>query len=294
MKRSAPSWTFGLRKSAALWRVVVMVFLVSILVFVPARLVLFTAVGGTLANLPGGDLPDGEITLILIELLRPVWPSLALAFLSGCFALWAWTVLWHAGLVRWFFYSGKNDIRLAEVLSRGLFGWWRWARLGLTSVMVLVLVHSAVGMAFVKLKERAADLADDSRLGIYLETGIVLYLAAAALFWVATLRGAWLLGQSHRRSAVLAWLAGLWGTIRQPVRSLSTLLVWVVPGLAAVVAPTILGWRFEIFRGTIPSAVLGVAGGLITAFCFVGLFLSFAPVTGLVETDPRKRKSDEE
>jgi hypothetical protein len=259
------------------------VFLVSVAVFVPARLVLWTSVGGALANLPGGDLPDGEIALILTELVRPIWPSLALAFLSGCFALWAWTVLWHAGLVRWFFYSGKNDVRLAEVLSRGLFGWWRWARLGLTSVAVLVLVCSAVGMAFFKLKERAADLADDSRLGIYLESGILLCLVAGVLCWMATLRGAWLLGESHRRSAVLAWLGGLSGTVKHPLRSLLILLVWVVPGLAATVAPTILAWRFEAFRETIPSAVVGAGGGLITAFCLVGLFLSFAPVTGLAD-----------
>lgn len=279
--KPAPSCLFGLQKAVALWRVVVMVFLVSILVFVPARLVLFTAVGGTFANLPDGDLPDGEIALILIELLRPVWPSLALAFASGCLALWAWTVLWHAGLVRWFFYSGRNDVRLAEVFSRGLFGWWRWARLGLVSVAVLVLVHVAVGLAFVELEERAGRLADDSRLGIYLESGILLCLGAAVLCWMATLRGAWLLGESRRRSAALAWLAGLWGTIRQPVRSLLTLLVWMVPALAAVVAPMILGWQFEILRTTIPSTVLGTGGGLITAFCLVGLFLSFAPVTGI-------------
>jgi len=265
-----------------MWRVVLLVWLGSVLVFLPSRFVLWTTVGGALANLPDGDLPDGETTLILIELLRPVWPPLALAFLSGCLTLWAWTVLWHAGLVRWFFYSGRRDVRLAEILSRGLFGWWRWARLGFTSVVVLVLVHSAVVLAFVKLEKRAADLADDSRLGIYLETGILLCLAAGILCWMATLRGAWLLGQSHRRSAVLAWLAGLWETIRQPVRSFATLLVWMAPGLAAVVAPMILGWRFEILRGTIPSTILGAVAGLAVAFCLVGLFLSFAPVTGLV------------
>ena len=101
-----------------------------------------------------------------------------------------------------------------------------------------------------------------------------------------------MLGQSHRRSAVLAWLAGLWETIRQPVRSLATLLVWVAPGLAVVVAPMILGWRFEILRGTIPSAVLGAVAGLVVAFCWVGLFLSFAPVTGLMGSDSRERNAE--
>ena len=281
MEKAAPSGRFGIRKAAVLWRVVVVVFLVSVLVFVPARLVLWTAVGGVLANLPDGGLPDGETMLILIELLRPVCAQLALAFLSGCFTLWAWTVLWHAGLVRWLFYSGKSGVRLVEVFSRGLFGWWRWARLGLTSLAALLLVSSAVVLAYLKLEQRAADLADDSRLGIYLETGILLCLAAAVLCWMAALRGAWLLGESHRRSAVLAWLAGLWGTVRQPVRSLVALVLWMAPALVAVVAPTILAWHFEILREMVPSTVLGAAAGLVMAFCQVGLFLSFAPVTGM-------------
>ena len=139
---------------------------------------------------------------IAIELLETVWPPLVLAVLSGCLILWAWTVLWHAGLVRWFYYSGRRNVPLAEVLSRGLFGWWRWARLGLTSTAVVVLVHIAVWMSFVKLKERASVLADDSRLGIYLESGILLCLLAAVAYWLAGLRGAWLLGESARRSAV--------------------------------------------------------------------------------------------
>jgi hypothetical protein len=272
---------FGLSKALVLWRVTGVVFLMSVLIFLPARLVLWTTAGEALANIPDGELPEGEIALVLIELLGPVLPPLALGFFSGCLALWAWTVLWHAGLVRWFYYSGKSGVRLAELFSRGLFGWWRWARLGLTSVMALVLVHTAVGVAFFKLEERAAHLADDSGLGIYLETGILLCLAAGVLCWLAGLRGAWLLGQSHRRSAVLAWLAGLTGTIRQPVRSLVALAAWMAPALVAVVAPTILAWHFEILREMIPSTLIGIIVGLAAAFCQVGLFLSFAPTTGL-------------
>lgn len=283
--KPAPSWLFGFQRAVVLWRVVAVVFLVSVAVFVPARLVLWSTVGGALANLPDGDLPDGEIALILIELLRPVWPPLVLAFVSGCVALWAWTILWHAGLVRWFFYSGRSDVRLVEILSRGLFGWWRWTRLSLTSVAAIVLVHSAVVFSFFKLEDRAKKLADDSNLGIYLESGILMCLVAAVLCWLAALRGAWLLGETDRRSAVMAWVGGLWGTIRQPVRSLLTLLMWAVPAIAAAAMPTILGWYIEPLRGALPGTVLGVAAHLVMAFCLVGLFLSFAPVTGLDRTD---------
>ncbi|MEE4273435.1 MAG: hypothetical protein V2I67_17300 [Thermoanaerobaculales bacterium] len=282
--RTAPSPLFGFLGAMDQWRIVVVVFVVSALVFVPARLVLWTMVGPALAGLPQGDHPDGEIILILIELVKPVWLPLALAFISGCVTLWAWTVLWHAGLVRWFHYSRKSGVRLAETLSRGLFGWWRWARLGLTSVVVLVLVQSAIAAVYITLEERAIEAFDDSMLGIYLETGILLGLMAAGVIWMATLRGAWVLGDSRRRSAIAAWFAGLWGTIRQPVRSLLTLVTWMAPALVAAIVPTFLGWWFESLRAMIPGTILGVVAGLLVAFCQVGLFLSFAPVSGLTDT----------
>jgi hypothetical protein len=124
------------------------------------------------------------------------------------------------------------------------------------------------------------DLADDSGLGIVLGAGILLAIGSVLLVWLATLRAAWLLGDSRRRSAVLAWFAGLWGTVRQPVGSLVTLGAWMAPGVIAAVVPTILGWRFEILREMVPGTVLGIIAGLVTAFCQVGLFLSFAPVSG--------------
>ena len=89
----SPSPLFGLRHVGGMWRVVLAVWLVSVVVFLPARVVVWAAVGPTFAALPGSDLPDGEIALIATELLRPVWVPLAVAGLSGWFALWAWTVL---------------------------------------------------------------------------------------------------------------------------------------------------------------------------------------------------------
>ena len=90
---------------------------------------------------------------------------------------------------------------------------------------------------------------------------------------------------SRRRSAVLAWFAGLWGTLRQPVRSLLTLVVWMAPTLVAAVGPTVCAWRFEMLREMVPGTILGIIAGLVVAFCQVGLFLSFAPVTGQAETE---------
>jgi len=276
-----PSWSFGFRTAVELWRVVAAVFVVSTIVFVPVQVVLWSAAGEALGHLPGDGLPDGEILLILIELLGPVWPALAIAAVSGWFALWLWTVLWHAGVVRWLVFSGRRGVRLAEILSRGVLHWWRWARLGLTSVVAIGLGHTVIAVVFGAFQDRAVNSTTGPMLGLWLVTAVVLAAVVVVLSWLAGLRGAWLLGESARRSAVLAWFAGLWQTIRQPLRSLLTLALWALPGLAAAVGPTFLAWQFEIFRGTIPSAVLGLGGGLITSFCLVGLFLSFAPITGL-------------
>ena len=284
-----PSPAFGLRHVSRMWRVVLAVWLVSLSVFVPVRLVLWTAVGGTLAALPDGDLPDGEILLIVFELLQPVWLALAVAALSGWLALWAWTVLWHAGVVRWLLLSGRTEVRLAEILGHGLIGWWRWARLGLTSLAVLLLTHSALWLVIRMVKKHTRDNADDAQLGIWLLMVLVVSFVVVVLCWLATLRGSWILGTGDRRSAALAWLAGLWGSVRQPVRSLVTLALWAVPALVVTVVPILVGGSFEVLQAPLPSRVINAAAGLFAAFCFVGLFLSFAPITGLVGHDDTER-----
>jgi hypothetical protein len=281
--RSSP--VHGWSQAFVLARLVVVVWLVSLAVFAPLRVVLYSALWSTMASLPEGPLPPGEVALIAVELVRPVWVPAAAALLSGWLALWAWTVLWHAGVVRWVVYSGRRDVRLAELLSRGLFGWWRWARLSLVSVSVGVGVHISLWIGFSTAQSRAAATGSDALLGWVLLAAAVLSVGTTVLSWLASLRGAWLLGDSRRRSAVVAWLAGLWGTVRRPLSSLLTLVVWVLPALAAAALPLVAGWRFELARGPLTGAALTGGAGLLTAFCLVGLFLSFAPVTGL-EDDP--------
>lgn len=279
-----PSVAFGLSAAARLWRLVVAVWLASIAVFVPARAVVWLIGGETVGSLPAEGLPAGELALIALELLRPTWPAVVVAVLSGCVALWAWTVLWHAGVVRWLLLSGRDEVRLAEVLGHGLIGWWRWARLALLSAAVL----AAVAVVLWQLPVAAAGRAlEGGRQGVFLAWAAVTLaagLATAVAVWLATLRGAWLLGLGVRRSAVLAWLGGLGGSLRQPLRSLAALVVWAAPGLAVTTLPLFLGWRFEVLRGGLPGALLEVASGLAAAFCWVALFCSFAPVSPAAPT----------
>lgn len=281
----SPSPSYGLSHVGKMWRVVVAVWLVTVAVFIPARVVVWTAVVESFATLPGSDLPDGELALITVELLRPVLAPLAAALISGWLALWVWTVLWHAGVVRWFVLSGRSGVRLTEILGRGLLDGWRWVRLGLTSLVVLVLTHAGLGMALNTAKDHARASNNDEWLGSVLAAAVVVSAVVVVFAWLATLRGSWLLGVGDRRSAVLAWFAGLWGTVRRPVRSLATLVVWAVPGIAAIAGPILLGWNFEVLRSPVPSMVIDAAAGLLAALCWVGLFLSFAPVTGLVDND---------
>ncbi|MCU0304982.1 MAG: hypothetical protein MUC56_13095 [Thermoanaerobaculales bacterium] len=284
MTKARPSWSFGLRTAAELWRVVAAVFVVSELVFVPAQIVLQAAAGEALGHLPDDGLPVGEIALILVEQVGPVWPALLTAALSGWCALWLWTVLWHAGVVRWLVFSGRRDVRLAEILSRGLLHWWRWARLALTSVAAIGLGHAGVWVGYRIVTDRAAT--SELLIGVWLVTLAGLALLVVLLAWLAGLRGAWLLGEPGRRSAVLAWVDGLAGTLRQPVSSVLTLVLWAVPAVAAAALPLIAGWRLEALRGPLAGAALGGLAGLIQAFCWVGLFASFAPVRGVGRDGP--------
>ncbi len=95
------------------------------------------------------------------------------------------------------------------------------------------------------------------------------WLAFAIIGWLATLRGAWLLGESGRRSALVAWVRGLWAVVVQPVRSTLPLVAWMVPALVLVILPVVL---------EAPWTLLGIGfGWLGAAFCWVALFVTFAP-----------------
>ena len=261
-----PTVVGGCRLALRLRKLVLAVWLTGMAVFIPAHLVVFFAGRSVRGRLPDHALPEGDSFLILVETLRPVAIPLALAMASACIALVAWSVLWHGGVVRWWMGAGAARVRLAEILGHGIVWWWRYLRLAAVGMTSL-----AVAMASIWLPARLVLRGADSGLqaAMVLGAGVALSVLFGLIVWAATLRGGWLLGESGRQSSLVAWLRGLGATLRRPLGSLFPMLVWLVPALVFLLGP---------FLVEPPWAVPVVLfGPLCAAFCWVALYLSYAP-----------------
>ena len=262
MITAAPSAVGGFRLAARLHILVVGVWLVSVLLLIPAQVIVQATAGPVRANMPAGGLGAGEDLIVFFEIMRPAAVPLATALCFGCFLFFGWWVLWHAGTVRWWLKPETDGLRLARILSDGLAAWWRYMRLGLLTLILHVVVAASPWLPLL------TDVGERFLLPLLI-LGSVLTVLATVLVWLATLRGAWLLGDPIRRSAVAAWVRGLSSVLRQPLRSILPFLVWALPGLALLVLPLIYG-------GPAPGVFLLVAW-LVSAFCWVALHLSYAP-----------------
>lgn len=279
-----PSARHGWRQALRLWRLVLAGWAVSWIAFVPALLVLRLGVFPALAELPEepGVVAAGDVGLILVEAARPIARPFALAVLSGLVVVWVWFVLWHAGVVAWQLWTGGRRVRLGEVLGLGLVAWWRYARLSATAAAVLVIGGAALWISLRMAVGGAFQTMAEERLVVLLAAGLLVTKLLAIVVWIATLHGAWMLGMPERRSAVLAWLEGLGNTLRMPLSSLGSWLLWLVPAWLVALIPLGIGYQFQGLRGTPLLIAASLAAALIRSFCWVGMFNSFAPVTGLL------------
>jgi len=259
-------------------------WVVSGLAFLPLMLVLRGALMPALGKLPQepGSLPEGEVVVIVIEALRPLLLPIGLALVSGFVVLWLWTVLWHAGVVGWQLWTGGRRVRLGEVLGLGTVAWWKYARLSVTALAVFAIALAALWIPLLAGVEASERGLAEGRVLWLVWAGVGATKLIAVIVWLATLRGAWLLGLIDRRSAVTAWFRGLWDSLRTPFASLGTLLLWVAPANVLSVLPLAAGLLVPTLRDTPAIPVLGLLVALSRAFCWVGLFASFGPVTGLV------------
>lgn len=279
-----PSPRHGWREARELWRLVLVGWAVSWIAFAPALLVVRLGVFPAVAELPDepGAVAAGDVGLILVEAARPMVRPFALAVLSGLLVVWWWSVLWHAGVVGWRLWTGGRRVRLGEVLGLGMVAWWRYARLSATAAAAFVVGGAALWMPLRVGVRGAFHAMAEERMLVLFAVGILATKLLAILIWLATLHGAWLLGLPERRSAALAWLKGLGYAARMPLASLGTWLLWLIPAWLAAVLPLWIGTRFIDLRGTLLLIAISVLAALIRSFCWVGMFCSFAPVTGLV------------
>jgi hypothetical protein len=280
-----PSPRLGWLQARRLWRLVLAVWVVSLLAIAPVLLLLRQTVVPVLASLPSGpgEVPAGDVALIVLETVRGAARPLVFALLSGLMLLWAWTVLWHAGVVAWTLRADAGRrARLGELLGPGLAAWWRYARLSASALVARALAGAAIALPLWWGAGRAYAAMADHGLLLLIGIGVVATTLAAIAVWLATLHGAWLLGLPGRRSAVVAWLAGLRATLRRPLPAVWAWLVWVVPALLVSAVVPLLGVAFEGLRGGLLLVVVGLLASLARAFCWVALFRSFSPVIGVV------------
>ena len=264
-----PSPLAGFRLALRLHKLVLAAWLMSIAAFLPAQLIVDFATGPTRANFPAGGPAPGDGLVIFVELLRPIAVPLAITLILGCGTLIAWSILWHAGTVRWWLGAGAARVRLSEILGHGVVWWWRYARLAAVAAVVTAATLAAVWLPVNDAVRGGGPETTARRAGLLLLAAVVLSAMALAVYWIATLRGGWLLGESGRRSALVAWLRGLGATLRRPLRSLLPMLVWGVPAFALLVAPLFVNG---------PLAVLALmSSALAAACCWVALYLSYAP-----------------
>jgi hypothetical protein len=140
--------------------------------------------------------------------------------------------------------------------------WWCYARLAIVTLVLLAVA------AIVPWLPLLADV-EQRALRPLLVVGSAASIVGVILVWLAGLRGAWLLAEPRRRSALVAWMRGLFAVLRHPLRSFGPLLVWALPGVALLVLPV---W----YDGPVVMLLLLVSW-LLSAFCRVALHLSYAP-----------------
>jgi hypothetical protein len=253
--------TRGFRRAIQLHRLVLLVWLVSLAIFAPVVVIVQMMAGPARAHRPPGGY-GGEDLVVFFEIMRPLVIPLVVTLGFCCLTFVVWWILWHAGAVRWFLKTDAFDVRLGEIVGLGVAVWWRYARLALVA---LVLLAIAVVVPWLPL---LADFKQPT-LRPLLVLGSASTILGVCLVWLAALRGAWLLAEPNRRSALVAWLRGLFAVLRHPLQSTAPLLVWALPGVVLLLLPL---W----YDGPAATFVLLVSW-LLSVFFRMALHFSYAP-----------------
>jgi len=281
VSRYRPSPTIGFRGALHLWPVVIAVWFVPVAVMLPLTSAVSAARGGLSAA--GAELAPGDAWLLVTACAGRLAPALAAGAVASLLLLWGWTILWHAGVVSWCVWASGRPVRLGEVFGLGLSAWWRYCRLSLFAVFAAAVALVVVWAPLIDVIQEAYSTMAEERLCWLLIGGVLLSVVLVLVGWAATTAGAWHLG-CGRRSAALAWAAGMVTVMRHPLAS-TVAMGWSVVGFAFAVLPLVLGERWETLRGWPVGTVVAQLAALAAAFCWVALFHSFATACSVVVKD---------
>jgi hypothetical protein len=234
-----------------------------------------------LGALPADGAAPGDVVVILTHAALDHGLAVAIAVVAGICLLWLWTVLWHAGVVRWQQWGTSPRPRLAEILGLGLIAFWPFARLALTAIVATAACMAAVWFPATLAIDGAHRAMADHRVVPLAVAAVLVTVAVSLVLWAVTLRAAWLLSLPAGHSAVLAWLRALSSTLRSPLSSVGVVLVWAVPALGLGALPLLVGPGLP----EVLAPALSQASALLRAFCWVAMFCSFATATGLWPPD---------
>ena len=231
MKRAElrPSILLGVRTAWGMRRLVIVVWLVGFGLFIPASMILNGAGSSALAQVaPEIVAPDGEVALLLVEAVAPVFAPLWIVIVVALLLSWAFTVLWHAGVARFRVWASGPPAP-SRILGLGLTAWWPYCRLSLTALVVLIGLMTAVWIPVAAGVSGAFTAMAEERMVALIAIGVVAALFVKLIVWAATLRGAWELAVPTNRSAVRAWVRGFVGAFRDPSQPSRPCSSWASP-----------------------------------------------------------------
>ncbi len=280
MRQVAPAWGFG--RALRLWRLVLAAWIVPTVLFSLPLLAVVRMVAPWYGSMPLGGTAPGDAVLVGAWGLGRLGGVVGLLAAVALVLAWSWTILWHAGITGWYGLGGGRPFALGEMVGLGVLRWFRYCRLSLVGLAATGVLAAGLSSPFFVLAKNAKRAMEETRMvNLQLAGGAVMVLVILVC-WTAFLRGAWELAAPGRRSAALAWLRGLGGAVTDLPRSAGTVLLWGVFLGGFAFLPLLAGIRFSGLGGTPGWFVLAGISHLLAAFCAVGLFLSFAPVSGLV------------
>ncbi|HHQ49307.1 MAG TPA: hypothetical protein ENK19_10560, partial [Acidobacteria bacterium] len=155
---------FGLRRAAALWRLVLVVWAFTAALSLIPLFVMEGKLAELLGPIPVAGAAPGDVALIVMDAVRRLGPVLGSSVLLSLVLVAAFTILWHAGATGWQLWRSEEPVRAAHILGLGVVRWWRYARLAATALAGMLVLAVALSTPFFVLARRAAKALAETRM----------------------------------------------------------------------------------------------------------------------------------